>query len=276
MTTRKGFSRIGFMQLATVSKEQHLQRRDALIDEYREYVSSVVGYLITSMGLPSSCADEFIAAGYLGLVEAAERFDFSAGFPFKNFAFLRIRGAIIDSIRECSELTGKAYRYVRALKAAQELREDNEALAGLSAEGFNVSNEMTLGAIMNYLGEGAMAHRLNLVSFRGLLNADSNSDGSPEENFLRVEDISTIRELVAQLPKRERTVIEQFYFKGRSFSEIGGKLGGYSKSWVSRVHTAALQTLMEAYARRQEARELPPAELSTQNQNKKTRRRRAK
>ncbi|MBX7143305.1 MAG: sigma-70 family RNA polymerase sigma factor [Oligoflexia bacterium] len=253
------------MYAETVSTEAHKSRRDALIEEYRNYVSAVVGHLISSMGLPRSCSDEFIAAGYLGLVEAAERFDFSSGYPFKNFAFLRIRGAIIDSIRECSELTGKAYRYARALKAAQEMREDDEALATLSASGFNVNSQVTLNAVMGYLGQSVVANRLNVVSFHGLLNAEPGVEASPEANFLRREDIEKMRILVRELPKRERTVVEEFYFKGRPFIEIGQKMGGYSKSWVSRVHSSALKALLEAYSKIQELQEKPCPKVSNSN-----------
>jgi ABC-type nitrate/sulfonate/bicarbonate transport system ATPase subunit len=74
------------------------------------------------MGLPQRHRDDFISAGLLGLVEAAGRFDAGRGSDFRAFAFLRIRGAVIDHIRASCEISGYAYQVLKALESAQELR----------------------------------------------------------------------------------------------------------------------------------------------------------
>lgn len=50
------------------------KNRNALIEEYQGYARHVVARLCERMGLPLEHFDEFLAAAYLGLVEAAERF----------------------------------------------------------------------------------------------------------------------------------------------------------------------------------------------------------
>jgi RNA polymerase sigma factor for flagellar operon FliA len=50
---------------------------------------------------------------------------------------------------------------------------------------------------------------------------------------------------VATLPEKERTIIEQYYFHDRKFSDIATQSAGLSKSWVSRLHDRALATLKE-------------------------------
>ena len=69
--------------------------RKNLVEEFQEYVHAVVGRLMRAVNLPTHMEDEFVAAGYLGLVEAASRFDRDSGKKFKSYAFLRIRGAVI-------------------------------------------------------------------------------------------------------------------------------------------------------------------------------------
>ena len=56
-----------------------------------------------------------------------------------------------------------------------------------------------------------------------------------------------IRALVATLPEKQRTVIEHMYFQERSLSETAKEVAGLSKSWVSRIHDKALETLREKF-----------------------------
>src|SRR5437868_836485 len=104
-----------------MQKAQDFAHRDCLIEEYQSYVHQVARKLIHLMNLPFELLDEIVSSGYVGLVEAAERFNASQGVDFRTYAFLRIRGAMIDNIRNTSDLTGKAYKSAKALKAVQEL-----------------------------------------------------------------------------------------------------------------------------------------------------------
>ena len=106
---------------AICGSNEHAQR-DALVEQYQGYVHATVRKLIKFMGLPANRFDDFVSAGYLGLVEAAGRFDAQANDNFQNYAYLRIRGAIIDSIREGSELKGVGYKRAQALAAAHDVR----------------------------------------------------------------------------------------------------------------------------------------------------------
>ena len=221
------------------------ERRDDLIEEYRQYVHYVVGYLIQSMSLPGQFFDEFVAAGYLGLVEAAERFDFDSGRPFKNFAFLRIRGAIIDSIRECSELTGKAYRYARALRAAEELRQSLTCDAETARTSAPSEAKAQLGAVLDYAGKSVMAFRLTLTECENRISTRDAYGENPEVLLSQKQNVKMFRTMVATLPKNERLVIEEYYFNDKSFSEIADAHAGLSKSWISRLHARALQRLLE-------------------------------
>jgi len=221
------------------------ERRDALISEYQEYVHYVVGYLIQSMSLPAQSFDEFVSAGYLGLVEAAERFDFDSGRPFKNFAFLRIRGEIIDSIRENSELSGKAYRYARALRAADELRQ--ALTSNLEGHPLSAAHEAQnkLGSVLDFAAKSVMAFRLTLSECENSISTGDAYGENPEILLAAKQKAEEFRSLIATLPKKERLVIEEYYFNDKSFAEIAAQNPGLSKSWVSRLHARALQHLQE-------------------------------
>jgi RNA polymerase sigma factor (sigma-70 family) len=47
--------------------------------------------------------DDLVSAGTVGLIEAADRFDARRGVPFANFAYSRVKGAVVDELRRLSE-----------------------------------------------------------------------------------------------------------------------------------------------------------------------------
>src|SRR5688572_8390410 len=61
---------------------------------------------------------ELEAAGTLGLVEAAGRFDEGRGVPFEAFARQRIRGAILDAARRQDFASRSLRRWGRAIETA--------------------------------------------------------------------------------------------------------------------------------------------------------------
>ena len=73
--------------------------RDRLIVTYAPLVKYVAGRL--GSGLPAHVDDEdLVSYGLLGLIGAIERYDPDRDVKFETYAIARIRGAIIDSLRE--------------------------------------------------------------------------------------------------------------------------------------------------------------------------------
>jgi RNA polymerase sigma factor for flagellar operon FliA len=216
-----------------------LERRDQLIHEYHEFVETVVVRLSRAMRLPSALRDEFISAGYFGLIEAASRFDSSRGPDFRSYAFLRIRGAIIDYIRSSCELSGEAHRTLQALEAAHELREFSCTRRTLLDSAVH-ETECSRG----YLEKSALIFALSKSAERR--SDDLRQDLlNPEQILLKKRYSEKIRSIVATLPEKERTIIEQYYFHDRKFVEVAAQFAGLSKSWVSRLHDRALEILRD-------------------------------
>src|SRR5215204_2093142 len=62
--------------------------------------------------------DDLLSAGREGLLDAARRFEPARGIPFRAYANFRVRGAIIDGVRQMSALSRRAYERLSALEAA--------------------------------------------------------------------------------------------------------------------------------------------------------------
>jgi RNA polymerase sigma factor for flagellar operon FliA len=223
------------------ARRESLEKRNELITEYYDYVEQVVSKVMRSMRLPTSLKEEFISAGTLGLIEAAGRYIPDRGLKFKTFAFLRIRGAIIDHIRTACDLSGYAYRRFRVLEIAQQMREDQ-------LDGRPITQAANLAAAAH--GE----EYIEKVAVAFLIAGDAEEDEAlspeqdkidPEKQLALKQKFKKIRDLIATLPEKERLIIEQHYFQDRRLVEVADQFSGLSKSWVSRLHDRALLLLRE-------------------------------
>lgn len=211
-------------------------RRNDLISEHYLYAERIVKSLMGKLGLPSHLYDDFLAAGLLGLVEAAERYDMQSQVPFKNFAFLRIRGAVIDSIRRTARLTGKTYKVAKALQASYDLHEEYEAVKENLSRSDRIALLLELGS--KSLVSSTIAEEIH--------NYDDVED-DPEKHLLNRESELRLRTLVLELPEKERFIVEEYYFRGKSFSQIADENASLSKSWISRLHSRALTMLKASF-----------------------------
>ena len=218
--------------------------RDALITKYHSFVQDVVSRLIRTRKFPKALREEFVAAGYLGLVEAASRFDASRGHDFRAFAFLRIRGAIIDYVRASSEYSGASYRVIKTLEAVDVLRGE---LAD-RPDSANGSSKERARHSLEFLSKSLIAFKLAALRYGGLRPSATPPD-QLEKQLDRKRNSERVREIVATLPEKERTIIEQYYFHDRKFTEVAQQWTGLSKSWVSRLHDRALSMLKERFER---------------------------
>ena len=222
----------------------NLENRDELIEQFQPYVHSIVHKLVKSMSLPKENIDEYISAGYLGLVEAAGRFNPDLGRPFESFAYLRIRGSVIDCIRDSSDLSAHAYNQIRAAKAAQELRVEQST----QEEGRAATPEKRerLAEIIDYLAQCGLAYRLSMADVEDSLVDEAES---PEELVSHKDTAQLLFRLVHELPEKEQRIVKGYYFEDRSFAEIADEDESLSRSWVSRIHSRALESLKKKMLR---------------------------
>ncbi len=224
-------------------KEWH-EKRNSIIEECQGYVDTIVAKIVRTMGLPLSLREDFVAAGLLGLVEAADRFNPGRGVDFRTFAFFRIRGAIIDHVRDGCELSGQAYRMFRAFEAAHELQ--SERLEGRHVASVPAPSDR-VGHAIDYLSKSVVAFKLTGMKGSGGSTALEQQPQDPEETLAKKKESEKIRRCIATLPEKERTIIEQYYFHDLKMVDVAERYAGLSKSWVSRLHDRALSMLRDGY-----------------------------
>lgn len=232
------------VDISDPSTKRSVKDRNILVDEYRLYAEKVVWLMIHRMGLPEREFDELRSAAYLGLIDAADRFDGEQDSSFRTYAFYRIRGAIIDNIRRMTGARGRRYRKVKTLDAAKSIKE----------MGFNdyswdsqkkPSDDAELSAMLDFASKAILIDKLSTSGTANSLTDLPDNSPSSEELISTHEEFDRLRRFVAELPETERQVIEAYYFKDLSFVETAEEVVGASKSWVSRVHARAINRLHE-------------------------------
>jgi RNA polymerase sigma factor FliA len=193
--------------------------------------------------------EDLIHAGVVGLIDAFNKFDHSKKVQFGSYAKFRIRGAILDSLREMDwgprELRRKARRVEEAhRKLSLELSRapsENEMAAELG---------MALQEFQHLLGE------LDSLEV-GSLRIESPWDGKEEDlcdylpnapedtpffRCLRSEMKDLLARIIAELPEKEQQVLALYYFEELTMKEVGAVLG-IGESRVSQIHSLAVVRL---------------------------------
>lgn len=188
-------------------------------------------------------------AGALGLLDAAAKYDFSHHVQFKTYAELRIRGAIIDSLRQMDWAPRSLRQKEKMLERtrgkltqqfgrAVEDREVAEAMGMEMGEYHKMVldlNGITLGAFQSVNpADAASEDPVELLEF---IPAGENSN--PHRICERAEVRSLLGKAIDALPKKERLVVSLYYYEELSMKEIGAVLQ-VNESRVSQLHKKAM------------------------------------
>lgn len=173
--------------------------------------------------LPASVAQEDLSqAGMLGLIEAVDRYDAATGVPFEAYALKRIKGAMIDSLRELDHLP-KAQRaeLKRAERAISKLRHQfgREPLESECAAELG----LRLEAYQELLAHGGPLQLFDAEDGEWASAAERAPDPSagPAETLSQKRLQQKLAELIEKLPEKEKLVLSLHNDEDLNFKEIG-------------------------------------------------------
>jgi RNA polymerase sigma factor for flagellar operon FliA len=193
---------------------------------------------------------ELTQAGYLGLVEAAKRFDPGRSVSFHRFAARRVRGAILDAARRADWAPRSVRQTVRSMRRTEQrlaLRMGRlPSTAELAAE-LGVSEGKVLRAQQG--ADRAVLLCLDRArrddDYEGATLLETLQDCTADDAFDRLESIelrSYVRDAVAALPDLQREVILGLYIDGFTTAQVGRRVG-LTASRVSQIRVKALSVL---------------------------------
>jgi RNA polymerase sigma factor for flagellar operon FliA len=211
----------------------------------------LVGHLAreTAARLPRHLGtDDLIGAGSLALVQAAHAFDASLGVPFARFANTRVRGAMIDQMRQRDWATRSVRTRSKAINQAAET-----LTAGLGRAPTDTELATATGLSEAELREvRSGTDRAVLLSLdpisgddEGLAGGLADSAPRPDEALIAAERLGYLRDAIAELPDRLRQVVTEYYLNQRPLTEIADQLG-VTQSRASQLRSEGLDLLREA------------------------------
>jgi RNA polymerase sigma factor FliA len=204
--------------------------------------------------------DDLVHAGVLGLIDSLEKFDPSKNVQLKSYARYRIRGAILDSLRELdwgprrlrkqgreiekakSELLARLGRFPRESEVAAHLELDEGKLQGVLAE-LSSTRVESLQRLQEFGGPGdAPALRSNRTG------------DDPFAVYVQLETRRLLTEAMDVLDDKERRALTLYFFEERTMKEVGEVLS-VCESRVSQIISGALIGLRARLEERLKGRE---------------------
>ncbi|MBV9302148.1 MAG: FliA/WhiG family RNA polymerase sigma factor [Acidobacteriaceae bacterium] len=221
-------------------------RRDELILEHLPLVTAIAAHVQRSLPVHTEL-DDLVHAGVMGLFDAATKYQDDKAVPFPTYAKHRIRGAILDSLRQldwASRDLRKRHKQLetvtRDLTAKLQRTPTQSELA--SAMGLSSRRWQSLMVDFRNLGLAALQLRSTDREDQPVNETPCPSAQAPDQVFARSELRGKLGEAMKTLPERYQQVVQLYYEQDRSMKEIGEILG-VNESRVSQIHKSALQRM---------------------------------
>jgi RNA polymerase sigma factor for flagellar operon FliA len=191
--------------------------------------------------------DDLVHAGVLGLFDAVAKYNPEKKVAFSSYAKHRIKGAILDSLRQLDWASRDLRRRHKQVEAAT-----RELAAALH-------RNPTEAELADKMGVSIARWRHMMIDLQhvGLVSASARkpdqedlpapefpakADTRPDSICARSQLLNVLSTAMKTLPERYRKVVALYYVKDLTMREIGGILG-INESRVSQIHKSALEKM---------------------------------
>jgi RNA polymerase sigma factor FliA len=212
-----------------------------LLPMVRKIARRAVSYL-----KPPLSFEDLVSAGTVGLLKAARDFDASHQAEFKTYAYIRIKGAVLDELRRASLLPSAVNRQIRT---AMELSRKIAAERGTPPTDEELAGQLGIPVEQVYeLFENARAQRF--VSIDALNEEQpglgdllpSDESDAPDGALQKAELVEELAKAIRELDERRVQIIVLYYQQHLTMKQIADVLE-ITESRVSQLHASALFTL---------------------------------
>lgn len=239
-------------QIYENEKDESVKRelKKTIIEQYLNLVRIISGKLYNYYASNIEF-DDLMGYGVIGLIDAIEKFDHTKNIKFETYASIRIRGSIIDqirnldwiprSIRQKSRLLRDAYDAVE-MKLGREPKniEIAEHMGKTLKETEDLINETSIYNILSIEDDFNESYKMQL--------SDNTLDASPEDSAVHNDNITELEKSIESLSEREQLIINLYYYENITYKEIGEILK-ISESRVSQIHSKAIMKMKKQIQR---------------------------
>ena len=222
--------------------------RNALIKQYQPLVRRLAHHMMAKLP-PSVEVDDLIQVGLIGLADALQRFEANQGVQFETFATQRIRGAMLDELRENDWMSRGSRKSQKEIEVA--LRKLEHKLGRSPAES-EIAAELGM-TLPDYQSLLSKVRGTQLVYLE-----DMSGHGDDEDTFLDRHVVDTEADPVHQLrdqrlrqalvaaiknlPEREQYIMSMYYEQDMNLKEIAAVLD-ITESRVCQLHAQSIARL---------------------------------
>jgi len=224
------------------------QKQQAVSDEtamqFLPMVHKIVQRAATYLKPPLS-REDLVSAGTIGLLKAARDYDPCHEAEFQTYAYIRVRGAVLDELKSHSFIPANVNKQIRE---AMELRNDLTEQRGIAptdeelAQKLDITVEKLYRIFNNARAKQFLSFDRSFEdeSFSGFAVADEGPE--PSQRAERGELVDQLTEAISQLDERQRQLIVLYYQQDLTMKQIA-KLFGLTEPRVSQLHAKALFSL---------------------------------
>ena len=225
----------------------HLDR-DAMIRQYVPLVRKLAHHMIAKLP-PNVELDDLVQVGMIGLTEALSRYEAAQGVQFETFATQRIRGAMIDELREGDWMSRGSRKSQKEIERAVHRVEQKMGRPPIESE---IAAELGM-TLVDYQSLLSRVRGTQLVYLEDMSTGSGDEDSFLDRN-LGDEDadpLSVLRDqrlrealvrAIKNLPEREQFIMSMYYEQDMNLKEIAQVLG-VTESRVCQLHSQSIARL---------------------------------
>lgn len=230
------------------NQEKKKELKKIIIEEYINLVKIIAGKLYNYYASNIEY-DDLISYGIIGLIDAIDKFDHSKNIKFETYASIRIRGSIIDQIRNLDWIPRSIRQKSKILKDATEALEV-KLRREPSYKEIAKYLDKSVQEVLSLIDETAVYNILSIEddfneTFKIQLK-DENIESSPEDFTIYNDTIKELERTIGELNEREQLIINLYYYEGLTYKEIGEILS-ISESRVSQIHSKSISKMRKQF-----------------------------
>ncbi len=222
--------------------------RDAMIRQYVPLVHRLAHHMIAKLP-PNVEVDDLVQVGLIGLAEALSRYEASQGVQFETFATQRIRGAMIDELREGDWMSRGSRKSQKEIERAVHRLEQKLGRPPIESE---IASELKM-SLPDYQSLLSRVRGTQLVYLEDMAHSNDDEEGfldrhvaDAEADPMAVLKDQRLRQALVQaiksLPEREQYIMSMYYEKDLNLKEIAQVLG-ITESRVCQLHSQSIARL---------------------------------
>ena len=210
--------------------------RDDQLRKYSPLVRRLAHHMIAKLP-PSVELDDLIQVGMIGLTEAIARFEPSQGVQFETFASQRIRGAMIDELREGDWMSRGSRKSQKDIEQAVHRLQQKLHRPPMESE---IAKElgMSLADYQHLLAKVRGSQLVYLEDISGHGDDEADPSSLLQDQRMRMALVEAIK----NLPEREQQIMSMYYEHDMNLKEIAAVLG-VTESRICQLHSQSIARL---------------------------------